>query len=494
MSSADYLCQNRHGTFYARFVIPKQLREHFKNKKEIRRSLQTDSRKLAKKRARAVRVEFEIIIDELMSKKEKTFRVNYIEFIELSGIKTTIDTGSPEKDAEIYNLIKPSATAPPPFPLPIPTGKTISEHLDDYITAKGIQGRKGSWGGGTARQKPNKLNVLRLLFGYKPTAALSREDMEHYIKIAYAIPTNFGNPDHAEKFTGLTLDNILTNSQDLAVRSVGTVKDDLKTIRAFLSWLLSRKDVTSLQTAINALDNEIADIDYESKRRAFTEAELKTLFERDNAAPENYVKGFSKPINFWLPLIALYTGSRLAEICQLYLSDIKLVKALSDDSSYWCLDLNEDEDKNLKNKQSRRQIPIHKNLIDAGLLVYADDLRAKGETKLFPNAARTSAQFSSQSQWFGIYSGQAGIADKDTSFHSFRHCFCSHLAAHHVSEDLVAALSGHQYKSLAKSTYDRGGKRDVGKLAEVINSMDYGLNHPLYLILHSPHKAMVINE
>ncbi|MBT9098603.1 hypothetical protein KFZ76_12920 [Methylovulum psychrotolerans] len=64
------------------------------------------------------------IIDELMSKKDKTFRFDYIEFIDLSGIKTTIDTGSPEKDAEIYNLIKPSATAPPP----IPTGKTIPAH------------------------------------------------------------------------------------------------------------------------------------------------------------------------------------------------------------------------------------------------------------------------------------------------------------------------------------------------------------------------------
>ncbi|MBT9098605.1 hypothetical protein KFZ76_12930 [Methylovulum psychrotolerans] len=61
MSGAAYICKNRHGTFYARFVIPVQLREHFKNKKEIRRSLQTDSRKLALKRARAVRVEFETI-------------------------------------------------------------------------------------------------------------------------------------------------------------------------------------------------------------------------------------------------------------------------------------------------------------------------------------------------------------------------------------------------------------------------------------------------
>ncbi len=70
MGGMAYMCKNRHGTYYARFIIPKHLRLHFNNKKEIRRSLQTDSRKLAIKRARVYRVEFESIVDKLMSKNE----------------------------------------------------------------------------------------------------------------------------------------------------------------------------------------------------------------------------------------------------------------------------------------------------------------------------------------------------------------------------------------------------------------------------------------
>ncbi|MFA5922379.1 MAG: DUF6538 domain-containing protein [Methylococcaceae bacterium] len=72
MGDRAFMCKNRHGTYYARFIIPKHLQPHFKNKKEIRRSLQTDSRKLAIKRARVYRVQFESIVDQLMSKDNIT--------------------------------------------------------------------------------------------------------------------------------------------------------------------------------------------------------------------------------------------------------------------------------------------------------------------------------------------------------------------------------------------------------------------------------------
>jgi integrase len=538
MGDMAYMCKNRHGTYYARFIIPKHLQSHFENKKEIRRSLQTDSRKLAVKRARVYRVQFESIVDQLMSKVDNTSErakqiidslfaekiqvtdltathkpdeslsnasteTKLITFVDALGNKTIFDHGGDiEKENQAYQLMLAPSDAelaqrekcaeelhqaqlaaiaacgvmePAKF-----GGKKVSEYLDDYIAHKITPGKKGGWSAATARQKPNKLNVFRSVFGDKPAESLTRDDMEHYVDIAYRIPSNFENPTY-KKFKDITLDMILTGAPeieavDYSVRGAGTVKDDLKTIRAFLSWVLKRKDATSLQPAINALDNEISDIDYESDRRAFTDEELRTLLQNNNPAPENYVKGISSPIKFWLPFLAVYTGARIAEICQLHTSDIKLVKSLSGDAEHWCIDINEDGDKKLKNKHSKRQIPIHQNLITAGLVDYADDLRAKGEATLFPELNNSHNNFATQ--WFGIYSDQAGVTDKDTAFHSFRHVFCSYLAAHHVPEDLVIALSGHQYKSLAKSVYDRSRKRDVGKLAEVIDSINYGLTHP----------------
>ncbi|MFL9815478.1 site-specific integrase [Stutzerimonas sp. VN223-3] len=58
-----YLTRNRHGTFYFRMVIPATLRPLVNGKREIRRSLKTDSERLALKRARQHAVRFDSIFD-----------------------------------------------------------------------------------------------------------------------------------------------------------------------------------------------------------------------------------------------------------------------------------------------------------------------------------------------------------------------------------------------------------------------------------------------
>ncbi|WP_369112191.1 DUF6538 domain-containing protein [Methyloterricola oryzae] len=67
-----FLAENRHGTFYFRAVVPKRLRHHFpSNKREVRRSLQTDSKRIAIVRARALRVRFDKLIYKLMKDQGK---------------------------------------------------------------------------------------------------------------------------------------------------------------------------------------------------------------------------------------------------------------------------------------------------------------------------------------------------------------------------------------------------------------------------------------
>ena len=61
--------------------------------------------------------------------------------------------------------------------------------------------------------------------------------------------------------------------------------------------------------------------------------------------------------NFWVPLIGLYTGMRLEEICQGYVSDIKEIDGV------WCFDVNDDKpDKSVKT-EDRRLVPIHPFLV-----------------------------------------------------------------------------------------------------------------------------------
>lgn len=550
MSGLAYMCKNRHGTYYARFIIPKQLQQHFNNKKEIRRSLQTDSRKLAIKRARVYRVEFESIVDKLMSKNEySAYRVTLegvtvatlpngekkiipakIERNLTEGEDTTQykqyllnqlreEAKREEEKAEILQREKraeelhqaqlaaitaPSQALAPTRPI---NSKKLSAYLEDYIEYQTAPGTKDGWKSpDTRRLKTNMLRLFCSDAGDKPAAAFNWDDAKQYIKLAHSIPPNFRNRLHASKFEGVTLEMILDDNIDTSKfkhRKPSAVCNDLKTVRAFLDWTRSEERVKELQDAIDALDSAIRRIDMKSERRNFKPEELKILFEDDNPARENYVKGFNSKrgvdatLKYWLPLLGLYTGATIAELCQLHLSDIRQHKAF-DGSEHWVIDMNEeaekcaiDEDVRFKTDSRPRLIPVHKVLFNLGFIDHVQALKAKGETELFPTSRRSKGEFgpgsfSVESQWWGEYSDNAGITDKNVVFHSFRHTLSDCLSNNHVDRDILAAIDGHAIQAIGKKVYRTGGHReaDIGPLVEAFNSkLDYGLKHHPFKIV-----------
>ncbi|MFA5922378.1 MAG: site-specific integrase [Methylococcaceae bacterium] len=322
----------------------------------------------------------------------------------------------------------------------------------------------------------------------KPAAAFSWDDANRYIKIAQVIPSNFRNPSHAKRFVGLTLEMLIDDNIDTSEfksRLPSAISNDIKTARAFLEWIRIEGRVKELQDAITAFDRTTKRISMESDRRAFNPEELKVLFEDNNPAEENYVKGFNSRrgidanLKYWLPLLGLYTGAAISELCQLHLSDIHQHKAF-DGSEHWVIDFNDVDDKRLKNDHRPRLIPVHKILLELGFIDHVQTLLKNGERELFPSAQRYKGQsFMAEGQWWDEYSDNAGITDKNVVFHSFKHTLDTWLSNNHADRDMVAAFSGHSIGTMAKTTYRTGGHRDadIGPLVEWIKKIDYGLNH-----------------
>lgn len=125
----------------------------------------------------------------------------------------------------------------------------------------------------------------------------------------------------------------------------------------FLTWCEAQGYVenTKLKTILQSSKKGVA------KKGKFTKVDfdaddLKKIF-----LSKHYMAGsFKRATDYWLPLIALFTGARLGEICQLKITDIKK------EENVYCIDINEDdEDKSIKTKDSSvRIIPIHKVLLD----------------------------------------------------------------------------------------------------------------------------------
>jgi integrase len=157
---------------------------------------------------------------------------------------------------------------------------------------------------------------------------------------------------------------------------------------------------------------------------------------------------------FWIPLVALFTGMRLNEICQLDVADI-----CQSDGGTWFIAVNDDgPDKSLKTDHSKRVIPLHPDLMRMGFVDFVQEHRAKS-AKLFSDLKRTSRGYHSErmSRWFneGLLPKVNAKTDK-TSFHSFRHCFRDALRNIDAPPAVVQGLGGWETEGGVSGGYGKG--------------------------------------
>jgi integrase len=177
----------------------------------------------------------------------------------------------------------------------------------------------------------------------------------------------------------------------------------------------------------------------------FTKADLKLLFH----CPEYLT--FDEPYKFWLPILGLYTGCRIEEICSRYSSDV--VKS----NGVWCLDIHENRpDQSIKNMASVRLVPLHPVVLELGFLDYINSL---GDGLIFPSLKRIDNKYSHYpSRWFGSFKKRAGIEapPRQKTFHSFRHTLTDNLKQQLIPTAIIDELTGH---ALQGETASRYGKR-----------------------------------
>ena len=83
-----------------------------------------------------------------------------------------------------------------------------------------------------------------------------------------------------------------------------------------------------------------------------------------------------KPYQYWIPLVALFTGARQNEIAQLYQDNFKVIDGIP------CIHIAKThDDQNLKTKSSIRHVPIHPILAQLGFLDFLIDMKIKGQPR-----------------------------------------------------------------------------------------------------------------
>jgi integrase len=183
----------------------------------------------------------------------------------------------------------------------------------------------------------------------------------------------------------------------------------------------------------------------------FEPDELRALFASPIFIAGERPEGGQGDVAFWLPLLALFTGARRAELTMLKATDISKDEATGQSAAAIYADRG--AGKSLKTKGSARTIPVHPELVRLGFLDFVETARKLGsDAWLFPAVSPAKPTgVAAWTKWFRRYLYKLGIIDKRKGLHSLRHNFKDALRAAGIAEDLNDALTGHSNQTAGRS-------------------------------------------
>jgi integrase len=213
-----------------------------------------------------------------------------------------------------------------------PNTPNISEVFNRYKAAKialGKEGHSGGWKDGedTARYDhlPHIRRLIEVAGGDKPSGTLTEEDVQRFFDDTIAL-------------AGVT---------------ANTKKQRLGRVSTFLTWANSKKYLSQDLTPILKWGGNFKKVHFQP----FSADDLILLFESDEYRQEQ----FTKPWQYWLPILGLFTGARLNELAQLRVIDVSSREGVT------TLAILDQDGLRTKNESSVRTLPMHPKLIELGL-------------------------------------------------------------------------------------------------------------------------------
>lgn len=170
----------------------------------------------------------------------------------------------------------------------------------------------------------------------------------------------------------------------------------------------------------------------EEQQRNFKASELVALFESPQYKAFAETPGDAH--KYWFPLVALYTGARPRELCQIN----PQVDVGERDGVPYLLISGETaaDDKVVKTVKTgeARHVPVHPELIRLGFLEYLKQIKGQGARRLFPGFGLHKGDAAARARdWFSDFLEEVGLRDetpgaKLTGIYAFRKTFITEAA------------------------------------------------------------------
>ena len=233
--------------------------------------------------------------------------------------------------------------------------------------------------------------------------------------------------------------------------SASTLRKYRSHISSYVSWLISRgytDKVNFFADLPNISKREAARKRRKPERKAFDEDDLVRLFKEMNLSSRNEALRN-------LVLIAIYTGCRIEELCQLTDKDI-----FTNDQGQSYIDIPESKTQ----KGEHRKVPIHP-------LIWP---LFENKTGHIIDVGPIKNQYNERSGPIGKKFSRLKIKlgyGEDKVFHSLRKTFINKLKENDTPEVLAADIVGHEIGTMTYGVYSTGAP--VSKLYEHVQKVSY---------------------
>lgn len=306
---------------------------------------------------------------------------------------------------------------------------------------------------------------LTEIIANKPLASVTTADIIQFRKALEASPSNAVKRLKTESIVEATKLND-ARPEPYPRMEANTANGYLNKISSYFRWAV-REGFAHRNPAEGISVEAVATKHVAQHRDAFTSEELTKVFSapiylgvakygattRAGKGANMYEHG---PLTmrdhhyFWVPLLGLYTGARLNEICQMDAADIRDHNGMPHfhftDESEGRPRKADETGKKMKSKNARRAVPVHPELVRIGFMDYLAGLDPEG--KLWPELKPSAGYYSNTfSKWFNdprrFLARVLGEKVEGLVFHSFRHGFQQAMDRADWRESTQVKLFGH---------------------------------------------------